>query len=903
MTLLCFFGASECAWSKEADCIFTPKHNLHKDGRTPLNALHSMPCTNGDTLITAYTTCNSNNTSQFTDDFYTVTVNTDGTGLGSGYDISGVYGGNTHTQTGLTYDTEHVLTVNIPIGTHIDLTVTDTDTDVCFTKRILSPGSCSGIFTCWAIADEGNPDVLFKYDSDSGMWTQIGSTGRFGVEAVAFDPFNGILYTASDDQFGRADTLAGTFINIGTGVGIMSGPEGDYDVADIDGLTFDPNSGILWASERRSAVGTDNDYIFQIDPTTGNFIPDAFGVGIDYIVAQEVFDPVINRLVYDVDDIAIDPATSELYVISNQGGSGGMLTVIDKTNGSVKEVIGNFAGVNDIEGLGFYNSGLLYGTTGKDSPNPNDNNKIYSVNKVTATLVELSVVDPTDTQKDYESCDCMTGGVNLITGTVFFDADLSSSLTNGEIGEAGIVLELYLDIDGDGILTPDVDILVNTTQTDADGDYSFTVASTANYIVRTDVSTLPNNDGMTTDNIETASFVTVSQIDPNNNFGYVLCQSPTVTAAADQTVCAGESPSAFSVTVSSTDGNLTYQWQSSTTDCNGSFTDITDAAADTYTSPPLHATTFFRVIVTNTVGSVVCRDTSNCLTATVNPVPAAVAAVTPSSCDPDNTVPNDDGSITLSGFSPGDTYQYSTGSTFNSAAAVPAAPAAVPNGGVIANNLPNPVNAQFYTVRIINSFGCSTDRTVRLDEITCPVRTDYGDYSANVNPCNNEPCHIVGLNLYLGQSADTEEIPPTSENADGDNDDGLLLDPQMRIVPGNTVRIPVVVYNNTGNAAFLRMWIDWNADGDFTDMNEQITDNSYPFTGTSETVLISVTVPADAVLATPPAVRTRLSTDDANSAVPCGTGTCAADGEIEDYLMQIDCPPPVCLSVQLTRSN
>jgi len=46
-----------------------------------------------------------------------------------------------------------------------------------------------------------------------------------------------------------------------------------------------------------------------------------------------------------------------------------------------------------------------------------------------------------------------------------------------------------------------------------------------------------------------------------------------------------------------------------------------------------------------------------------------------------------------------------------------------------------------------------------------------------------------------------------------------------------------------------------------------------------------------------------LSTDDLNSSTPCGKGNCAADGEIEDYLIQIDCPSPICPPVQLLKKS
>jgi len=46
-------------------------------------------------------------------------------------------------------------------------------------------------------------------------------------------------------------------------------------------MGFDARTGILWASNRR---GGTYDILFQINPTTGKFVQDAFGQNIDYVV-------------------------------------------------------------------------------------------------------------------------------------------------------------------------------------------------------------------------------------------------------------------------------------------------------------------------------------------------------------------------------------------------------------------------------------------------------------------------------------------------------------------------------------------------------------------------------------------------------------------------------------------
>src|SRR5207249_3803439 len=74
------------------------------------------------------------------------------------------------------------------------------------------------------------------------------------------------------------------------------------------------------------------------------------------------------------------------------------------------------------------------------------------------------------------------------------------------------------------------------------------------------------------------------------------------TVAADQTVCSGGDPAAFTQSLASTgSGTLTYQWQSSTTDCNTGFTNIGGATGVTYDVPSgLTVTTYYHRVTKST---------------------------------------------------------------------------------------------------------------------------------------------------------------------------------------------------------------------------------------------------------------------------------------------------------------
>lgn len=91
--------------------------------------------------------------------------------------------------------------------------------------------------------------------------------------------------------------------------------------------------------------------------------------------------------------------------------------------------------------------------------------------------------------------------------------------------------------------------------------------------------------------------------------------------AADQTICSGGDPAAFTSVVATGAGTLTYQWQSSTIDCGTGFSDISGATTATYNPPAgLTQTTYYRRKVTSTLNGVPCEVFSNCVTVTVNTV-------------------------------------------------------------------------------------------------------------------------------------------------------------------------------------------------------------------------------------------------------------------------------------------
>ncbi|MCB1275934.1 GEVED domain-containing protein [Prosthecobacter sp.] len=167
--------------------------------------------------------------------------------------------------------------------------------------------------------------------------------------------------------------------------------------------------------------------------------------------------------------------------------------------------------------------------------------------------------------------------------------------------------------------------------------------------------------------------------------------------------------------------------------------------------------------------------------------------------------------------------------------------------------------------------------------IAVPV-TDFGDWSGAADASN-----IASSDLRMGALADTEFVSTRNSAATGDDltgsddEDGVTM---PVLTPGSTGNATVVVTNNTGSAAYLNAWIDFNNNGSFTDAGEQIATNIVVAHGTNGTSQnLSFNLPVNAVPGSRGA-RFRLTT--AQDPTSVGSGGL---GEIEDYMAVVSCLP------------
>lgn len=120
------------------------------------------------------------------------------------------------------------------------------------------------------------------------------------------------------------------------------------------------------------------------------------------------------------------------------------------------------------------------------------------------------------------------------------------------------------------------------------------------------------------------------------------------------------------------------------------------------------------------------KDANNCIVTATTAItvgdttkPAYSAIAISSTCL--GNVFQNNGKITLSGFTAGQTHQYNVGTAFNSGTATPVT--AIPNDGVIVSNLANPTSiSESYTIRVYNSNGCYKDVVVNLLQTVCDCK-------------------------------------------------------------------------------------------------------------------------------------------------------------------------------------
>ena len=201
---------------------------------------------------------------------------------------------------------------------------------------------------CYVMADgydANDVDYLRQVDRTTGAVTPAtpAAAGTQSIEGMTWSLDFTTLYAANANQFGTLNTTTGLFSakasTIASATDPMQGEFGAITVADVDGISFDPATGVLYGVSRREGTNTQLDVLIKIDPVTGKHINSAFGAGVDYI---KIRTDLLAIPLYEIDDISFDPVSGSLYAIANGTSAspsvGDRLVTINKSTGAVTDV-------------------------------------------------------------------------------------------------------------------------------------------------------------------------------------------------------------------------------------------------------------------------------------------------------------------------------------------------------------------------------------------------------------------------------------------------------------------------------------------------------------------------------------------------------------------------------------
>ncbi|PCJ64316.1 MAG: hypothetical protein COA58_13255 [Bacteroidetes bacterium] len=347
------------------------------------------------------------------------------------------------------------------------------------------------------------------------------------IDGLGFDPITNELYAilnTGDGDVG-SDTLYKVNLTDGSTTFVS-----DFDVADVEGMTFDDLGQMYIVTGNTSLPTTDQDKIWRVDINSGELtelyslsgednescscLKNAASSRIE--ISGYVFWDQDNSTTRNYADTGHNDYTVYLYHDLNSNGTFqiGVDTLIDSVLTNIN---------------GFY-----YFRIRHDAAQPNyltisstDDLPVGSVfttdNIESASFTSHRQVI-TNLNFGYNS------DVNVITGYVFEDKNVDTIFNAAvEIGTAPVKVYLFNDINSNGILNIGTDVLLDSVVTNNDGSYAITrsyVGGTDRYLITTNSVDIPSGDTLTTDNLESAIFLSSGNLDAANNFGHNSSTGP-----------------------------------------------------------------------------------------------------------------------------------------------------------------------------------------------------------------------------------------------------------------------------------------------------------------------------------------------------------------------------------------
>lgn len=301
----------------------------------------------------------------------------------------------------------------------------------------LPPGAIQSDY-CYGLNDNGAMvDVVNRFNGTSAYTSTVTGLQGGTNEASSFDPSDATFYIL--DQYTRPDRLVKITLaaggstsatEVGTGglltvtnpftlaFGVVGTGNEDSGNNRVTGITLNPFNGKMYGV-------TDENYLFQIDKTTGKVVLGAMAGNTDFVQVS-----LTNTL--EIEDMAFDPMTGKLYVVfeNPRDGNYGYIQEIDLSSGALigspMGPIGNAGagsttqpgpgGQAETEGLTFGGDGTLYVSLG-DAGLPSNDGRLIAIKQpindanVEAGIMITKLAFATDlrggsSNYDYESVSC-----------------------------------------------------------------------------------------------------------------------------------------------------------------------------------------------------------------------------------------------------------------------------------------------------------------------------------------------------------------------------------------------------------------------------------------------------------------------------------------------------------------
>jgi uncharacterized repeat protein (TIGR01451 family) len=555
--------------------------------------------------------------------------------------------------------------------------------------------------------------------------------------------------------------------------------------------------------------------------------------------------------------------------------------------------------------------------TGFTAANSGGDDTVDSDANVATGVTPIVTLAPDEVNRTIDAGLVTPTGTLALGDQVWLDNDNDGVFEpeNGELGIDDVGLDLYRDVNNDGL--PSLDEYLSTTNTQTisgfAGKYSFTNLAPGNYIVVVSSDEFNgggelNGRGTSTGNDPAPDpDDDVNGDDNGTNSGALIASHPvTLTSGGEPTSEDGNASTNLTVDfgfIPNPPAVLFYDY--------GDAPDVgAGTAKGNYNTTALDSGASHLLGVPNApfLGSCVDADDGFLQSVNADADDTGLHALTIGTC---SVADDDENGVTFSGpFTPGSTATFSVtsggptpcsldawvdwnqngvftdaGEQIATSLSIPVGPPAILTPSVPAGALPGNTYARF---RCSSSGGLTPTGTAADGEVEDYLvgitGYDYGDAPASFGTQGAGAArHLVNPTtpLRLGQCLDTEPDGQPSVNANGDDTTagtaqfGACLDDE----DGVTFTSPLVacVTSNVSvvaNAsALLDAWIDFNRDGSFG-VTEQIFTSLPVVAGTNS---LAFNVPCTAVAGTSYA-RFRIST--AGGLTPTGD---AADGEVEDY--------------------